>query len=206
MDLQDDYEPAPPADMAPEDVIRGRVPTWDDPVFPQDEPPPDIILGELMLMYFEWMGSHKVTDACAKAAYTLLNTLMPKNANGGSWAQARTMLQAIYDMSVVAVDICPNDCIAFIDCKHPKMQHYRHAHRTYCPKCGSDRTVTHKDGTVRVARQGYYLPCGTWFRDLYKVAGLGEELCTDTASQRPAGHVSKSRGWHKKVTTTCVET
>jgi hypothetical protein len=78
MDLQEDYEPAPPAAMAPEDVIRARVPTWDDPVFPQDEPAPDIILGELLLMYFEWMGSHKVTDACAKAAYTLLSTLMPK--------------------------------------------------------------------------------------------------------------------------------
>ena len=171
-----------------------------------DGVPPDIILGELMLIYFEWMGSHKVTDACAKDAYTLLNLLLPIGANGGSWTTTRKMLKAIYDRTVVAIDICPNDCISYYDAKHPTMQHYRHAHRTWCPHCGADRHITHKDGTVRVARQGYYLPCGTWFRDLFKIDGLGPELSTDAAGVRPTGHVSRSRGWNKKVNILfCVE-
>jgi hypothetical protein len=195
-----DQDDVPVQDHPPTDTIKEAVPTWDDPVFSADaDPPPDILLGELLLMYFEWMGTYKVTDVCAKAAYTLLSTLIPKGANGGSWATAQRMLQAIYDQSVVAIDICPNDCIAYYDCKHPKMKKHRHAHRDWCPKCGSDRKVTHNDGTVRSAKQGYYLPCGMWFRDLFKIDGLGPELSQHAARGRPPGHVSKSRGWHKKV-------
>jgi hypothetical protein len=196
-----DHDPVLPAPhRPPPDVIRGAIPTWDDRVFPEDgEPPPDIILGELLLVYFEWMGTHKVTNECAQAAYRLMSMLMPTDANGGSWTSAAKMLQAVYDQSVVAVDICANDCIAFYDCKHPKLAFYKHAHRTWCPRCGADRVLTHNDGTTRPAKQGYYLPCGTWFRDLYKIDGLGPELSTDAAGRRPAGHVSKSRGWHKKV-------
>ena len=164
-----------------------------------DSEPPDIILGELMLIYLEWMGSHKVTDACAKDAYTLLSLLLPDGANGGSWTTTRKMLKAIYDRTVVAIDICPNDCISYYNAKHPTMQHYRHAHRNWCPHCGADRRIKHKDGTERVAKQGYYLPCGTWFRDLFKIDGLGPELSTEAAGMRPTGHVSRSRGWNKKV-------
>jgi hypothetical protein len=55
--------------MADPDPIGNAVPTWSDPIYPPDgASPPD----ELLLMYFEWMGTHKVTDACAKAVYTLL--------------------------------------------------------------------------------------------------------------------------------------
>jgi hypothetical protein len=202
MSMSDDDEPVQPeaAHAAHEDVIRKAIPTWDQRVFPEDgEPPSDVLLGELLLMYFEWMGTHKVTNECAQAAYKLMNVLMPPNANGGSWSSAQKMLQAIYTQSVLAVDICPNDCISFYDCKHPKLKHYQHSHRTWCPRCGADRHVTHADGTTRPAKQGYYLPCGTWFRDLYKIGGLGKELSTDAAATRPAGHVSKSRGWYKKV-------
>ena len=195
-----DSQPAPPPLPPPKDVILDAMPTWNDPVFPEDgEKPPDIILGELILLYFEWMNAHKVTDACAKGAVTFMRLLLPADANDIKWQGATTLLQAIYDQSVVSIDICPNDCIAYYDCKHPKMKHYKHGHRTWCPHCGSDRRLTHKDGTVRSAKKGYYLPCGTWFRDLYKIHGLGPELSSATAGKRPPGHVSKSRGWNKKV-------
>jgi hypothetical protein len=72
-------------------------------------------------MFFEWMNAHKVTDACAKSVYTLLSTLLPADANGGSWAGAQKLLKAIYDRSVVSVQLCPNDCVAFYNCKHPKV-------------------------------------------------------------------------------------
>jgi hypothetical protein len=186
--------------VAEPDPIGNAVPTWSDPVYPPNgADPPDIILGELLLMYFEWMGTHKVTDACAKAVYTLLSTLLPTDANGGTWGIARKMLNAIYDQTVQTIEICPNDCVAFYDCKHPTMQHYKHAHRTHCPTCGSDRHITDSDGVKRAAKTGYYLPCGTWLRDLFKVDGLGEELSQQPATTRPPGHASHSRGWHQKV-------
>jgi hypothetical protein len=190
----------PPADLPPQDILRDHVPTWDDPVFPPGgEDPPDLLLGELMLMYFEWMGTTKVADAAAKGVYKILSVVMPSDANGGSWTTAQKMLKAIYENSVVAVDICPNDCIAYYNCKHPKMKHYQHAHRTWCPRCGADRKLTDKKGETRSAKQGYYLPCGNWFRDLFKINGMGPELSTGAAQSRPPGHVGKSRGWHKKV-------
>jgi hypothetical protein len=165
-------EDAPMADPNADDVhmpdsmadpIADAVPTWADPVYPNNGArPPDIILGELMLMYFEWMGTHKVTDACAKAVYTLLHTLLPEDSNSGTWGTARKMLDAIYKQTVQTIEICPNDCIAYYDCKHPTMQHYKHAHRTHCPTCGSDRHLVDADGNRRAAKTGYYLPCGTY--------------------------------------------
>jgi hypothetical protein len=199
---QSPAEETPPSGWAvpPTDPIAEAVPTWSDPVFPANgDAPPDILLGELLLMYFEWMGTHKETDASAKAVYGLLSTLLPADANGGSWGTARKMLQAIYDRTVKTVELCPNDCIAFYDCTHPKMKHYKHAHRTWCPCCGADRKLTAADGSVRAAKTGYYLPCGTWFRDLYKVDGLSEELSQDAAAHRPPGHTTRSRGWNQKV-------
>ena len=94
--------------VPPVDPIGDAVPTWSDPVYPVNgDPPPDIILGELLLMYFEWMGTHRDTDASAKAVYAMLSTVLPADANGGSWGTARKMLQAIYDRTVKSVELCP---------------------------------------------------------------------------------------------------
>lgn len=197
-DAESDADSPPPPQQ--EDIFTNAAPTWNDPVFPVDgEKPPDIILGELLMLYFEWMSAHKTTDACSKDAVKMMSQLLPADANGIKWQGAQRLLQAIYDRSVVAVDLCPNDCIAFYDCKHPKMAHYKHAKRTWCPHCGADRRLTHKDGTVRTAKTGYYLPCGTWFTDLLKMPDMASELDRDTASERPDGHASKSRGWKQKV-------
>jgi hypothetical protein len=196
-----DNDPPPVLPPPPVDIYQDATPTWNDPVFPLNgEKPPDIILGELLLIYFEWMSAHKVTDACAEACATMMGQLMPPGANGLKWQGAQKLLTAIYNHTVVSVDICPNDCISYYDCKHPKMAHYKHAHRTWCPRCGADRKLTHKDGTIRSAKKGYYLPCGTWLRDLFKIPDLAKELNTETASSRPPGHASASRGWKQKVT------
>ena len=139
-----------------------------------DSEHPDIILEELMLIYFEWIGSHEVTDACAKEACALLSLLLAGSAEGSSKTNTRRMLTAINDRTVVAIDICPNRCIAYYDAKQPTGQHHQHVHRTRCPHCGADRHITHKNGTVRAAKKGYYLPCGAWFHDLFKIDRLGQ--------------------------------
>jgi len=55
-------EHVPPNDFDNDDVdfaawSRG----WHDKVYNDDSTNPDITLGELLLVYFEWMSVHKVT-------------------------------------------------------------------------------------------------------------------------------------------------
>ena len=61
-DVKEERAPAeetPPSEwtVPPVDPIGETVPTWADPVYPSNgDPPPDIILGELLLMYIERTG------------------------------------------------------------------------------------------------------------------------------------------------------
>jgi hypothetical protein len=145
------------------------------------------------LFYFQ------VSDACAKAVYSLLLLLLPVDTNAGSWALSRALLKKICESRVRKIDTCPNDCIAYIDCKHPKLAHYKHAHRRCCPVCGADRWVVLPDGTKRTAKEVYHLPIGPWLHDLFRDEEMAPYLDSET-SEQPPGHVSKSRGWHEKMT------
>jgi len=40
---------------------------WQEKVYADDSDPPDITLGELLLLYFEWMSVHKVR--CVRAVF-----------------------------------------------------------------------------------------------------------------------------------------
>ena len=99
---------------------------------------------------------------------------------------------------MVKIETCPNDCVAFIDCKHHKLSHYKHEHRQCCPTCGADRWLTREDGKKRAAKTVYHLPVGPWLRDLFRDAEVAPFLAWDYVEQ-PPGHVTKSRGWHVKV-------
>ena len=125
---------------------------------------PDILLAELIALFSEWMFAFKVTDACAKAVYVLLETLMPSDTNIGSWPQLKSALESVTKNSCEEIDICPNDCIAFISCKHPKLAYYKHAHRTWCPYCGSDRYLQ-VDGVQRSAKRNFTSHCATTSKD-----------------------------------------
>jgi hypothetical protein len=146
--------------------FEGLLPRWYEKVYtdyPDDQAvTPDILLAELIALYSEWMFAFKVTDACAKAAYLLLRTLLPENANIGSWPQLKRALEAVTSRSCIEVDICPGDCIAYYDCKHPRLSFYKHAHRTWCIDCGKDRYCT-VDGVKRPAKRGFYFPLRTYF-------------------------------------------
>jgi len=142
----------------------------------------------------------QVTDACAKAVYGLLLTVLPADANAGSWAVSKAMLKKVCESRMKKIETCPNDHIAYIDCKHPKLAHYQHAHRTCCPVsgCGADRVLTLANGKKRAAKTIYHLPIGPWLRDLFRDAEIAPLLDSE-ASTKPPGHVTKSRGWHEKV-------
>jgi hypothetical protein len=195
---------------------------WNDRVYNEESVDPDITLGELLLLYFEWMSVHKVTsyafvasccpprgmneylllvqvtDACAKAVYELLLLVLPRDTNAGSWAVSKKLLKKVCESRVVEIQTCPNDCIAFIDCKHPKLAHYQHSHRECCPTCGADRWLYREDGKKRAAKTVYHLPVGPWLRDLFRDDDIAPYLASDYEDQ-PKGHVTKSRGWNAKV-------
>jgi hypothetical protein len=140
----------------------------------------------------------QVTDACAKAVYGLLLTLLPKESNAGSWALSKSMLLKVCESRVRKIETCPNDHIAFINCKHPKLSHYQHAHRTSCPTCGADRWVTLPNGKTRAAKTVYHLPVGPWLRDLFRASDIAAFLDSSKGTY-PKGHVTRSSGWHDKV-------
>jgi hypothetical protein len=173
---------------------------WQHKVYTEESVNPDITLGELLLVYFEWMSVHKATDASAKAVYDLLLLLLPDDANAGTWALSKRLLKKICESRVIKLETCPNDHVAFIDCKHPKLAHYQHSHRSCCPVCGADRWLTRGDGKKRAAKIVYHLPIGPWLRDLFRDVEIAPFLASDYEEQ-PPGHVTKSRGWHAKVHT-----
>ena len=140
----------------------------------------------------------QIKDAAAKAMYKVLLLLLPKDNNAGSWHVSNNLLKQVCENRVVKIETCPNDCVAFIDCKHPKLRHYQHAHRRCCPKCGADRWLTRKDGKTKAAKTAYHLPAGPWLRDLFRDVEVAPFLASDYKEQ-PPGHVTKSRGWHEKV-------
>jgi hypothetical protein len=140
----------------------------------------------------------QVSDAAAKAVYDLLLLVLPEGINAGSWALSKNLLRRICESRVTEIETCPNDCVAFMDCKHPKLSHYQHSHRRCCPTCGADRWLYQADGKKRAAKSIYHFPAGPWLRDLYRDVEIAPYLASDYEDQ-PAGHVTKSRGWHDKV-------
>ena len=70
---------------------------WEDQIYNGEHENPDISLGEVLLLYFEWMSVHKVTDACAQAVYTIMITILPKDSNVSSWAKSKALLKKICD-------------------------------------------------------------------------------------------------------------
>jgi hypothetical protein len=163
-----------------------------------DSPKNDIQLGEMLLMFFEVISVFKISDACAEAVYSLLLTILPPDSNAASWRLSKKLLKQVCTVRVKKIETCPNDHIAFIDCKSPKLAHYQHSHRTCCPICGADRWLTLADGTVRAAKTVYQLPVGPWLRDLFRDEEIARLLDVEV-SVHPPGHVTKSKGWFDKV-------
>jgi hypothetical protein len=161
-----------------------------------------VLLGELLLYYFEWMSANKATDACAKGVHGLLSMLLPANSHiMPKWATLKRMLEQVHKNNVEAVHLCPNDHVAFVDCTHPKLAHYQHADRTVCPHpgCGAHRYVTNQKGQKKPAKVGFYFPLDPFLHDLFKDPDLCEHA-HQNVGQFPPGHTRHSKGWYDKMT------
>jgi hypothetical protein len=179
---------------------------WQDVLDP--DPDPDerkVLVGELLLTYFEWMCVHKPTNECSRAVHAMLSLLVPPHStNLPEWAEVHSMLDTVYKNVVVEVDLCPNDHIAFVDATHPKLvaAGHMHAHRTFCPHpgCGAARYKPDDGSGRKVAvKKGYYFPIDAFVSSIFR-DGHTEEHRKHTTGEFPPGHVRRSRGYHEKVT------
>ena len=67
---QVDVDQDPPEDLDEEEVDQWAA-GWHDKVYNEEGEAPDITLGEMLLLYFEWMSVYKV-KTCACALYLIL--------------------------------------------------------------------------------------------------------------------------------------
>jgi ssDNA-binding Zn-finger/Zn-ribbon topoisomerase 1 len=157
-----------------------------------------VLLGELLLFYFEWYARNRVTQVCARGMHAMLSMLLPaETADLMKWARIKSMMNSIYDHNVRTIDICPADCIAYVDCKHEKLKDYQHAHRTKCPKCNTCRHVWVK-GKKRAAKVGFYFPIDGYLCNIFKSDELAAFVQNDVG-RFPSGHTRHSQGWYQKV-------
>jgi hypothetical protein len=174
-----------------------------EPVDAEDGDPDKVLVGELLLTYFEWMCVHKPTNECAKAVHKLISLVLPPDShNLPSWGAIHKMLDIVYNNVCEEVDICPNDCIAFRDATHPVLIRagYKHAHRTCCPQCGAARyKPVDESGTKIPVKRGYYFPIDTFVSSIFRDK-VTEEFRTHTTGECPSGHHRRSRGFYDKVT------
>ena len=194
------------------DVFR----TWEEPLISDDVHQHEaadgvevrrVLLGELLLTYFEWMCVHKPTDASAKAVHGMLSLIVPPNTTSlPAWTELHYLLKVVYENVAVEVDLCPNDHIAFVDAKHPKMlaAGYKHAHRQFCPHpgCGAARYIE-VDGVKRAVKKGYYYPLDSYLTNIFRdtdTESYREHSCELDEHIFPPGHVRRSKGFHEKVT------
>jgi hypothetical protein len=175
--------------------VQGMFDGWDLPVGSAN----GTLLGELLLYYFEWMAAHKVADTSAQAVHGLLLLLLPTDHNFPNWRYLKNLLKKVHANNVVAVDICPNDCIAFYNARHPKFADYQHEHRTKCYKCNASRYLTDSTGKTVTAKVGYYFPMDDWMKSNCKDKDLDQYRDNDVG-EFPSGHTRLSRGWYEKMT------
>ena len=174
------------------------------------QPNPDheerrVLVGELLLTFFEWMCVHKPTNECARAVHAMISLLVPPaSSNLPEWVEVHSLLDVVYKNVVIEVDLCPNDHIAFVNATHPTLiaAGYMHAHRSFCPHpgCGAARYKP-DDGTGRKVpvKKGYYFPLDTYVSTIFR-DGHTKAHRQHTVGEFPPGHVRRSRGFYEKVT------
>lgn len=194
--MADDYDAANPCGTSP--FAEGQLfANWDEQLG-SSEKPPDVLVGELLMYYFEWMASTIVSNVQAKAVHALVSLLLPGDHNVPGWYHLKGMLDYVYTNTVRAVELCPNDHIAFIDCVHPKLGWYQHSHRTRCPKCGAARTLEDEFGRRVPAKVGYYFSLDPFLLNIFKERDLYDYMDQSTG-EFPPGHTRHSKGWHDKM-------
>lgn len=160
-----------------------------------------ISVGEILLMFFEWMTAYKPPIASTKAMHKVFSVSFPSPNNFPSWHKMHKMLDMMFESGVVQVEMCPNDHIAFADMTHPTLGHYKHAHRTTCPVCNDARYIDN-NGKKIAAKVGYYFKLDSYLASIFNKTDTTflRSRCWDHSTYTfPPGHIRHSRRWHEKM-------
>ena len=165
--------------------------------------PGELTGAHVTLILLDWMSSQKVSDAAARAVWSMVSALLPEDAEMPSFYSVKQRLRKYEDQAVRRIEICPNDCIAYYNTEHLTGAHaQRHVHRSRCPVCATPRYVTDpKTGRTLPAKSMYHFPLAPFVRALHDRPELAKHLWHD-CGDNPEGHVTRSRGFRQKVTKT----
>ena len=112
----------------------------------------ELTSAEITVLLLDWMCTHKETDASAEHMWTIVQMMLPGEVSIQTWHQVKRILNRAQTKFVIRIEMCPNDCVVFWNSKH-LTKPYRHAHRRFCPVCGSPRyLVDPKDNSGQPAK------------------------------------------------------
>ena len=156
---------------------------------------------QIMMLLLDWMASHKATDESTRSVWRIVQACMPQDVVLPTFESIRQALRRQEHEFVERVEVCPNDCVAYVDTTHlPPPFAMKHAHRTKCPVCGERRHVKDPRSGKRVpAKVVMHFPLKRYIRSLFRRPDLVPHLYLDCGN-RAEGHVSRSRGFRRKVT------
>ena len=156
----------------------------------------------LVLLFLDWMSTHKATDEASAAVWGLLVAMAPAECVLPRFGQVKYMLKRRKNAMVRRIDICQNDCIAYYDTKHMPVMGggaSSHWHRTKCPVCGMPRYIDDPvTGLQQSVKVMYHFPVAGFIRSLFQRADLVPHLFWDSG-EHPPSHLTRSRGFKKKV-------
>lgn len=155
---------------------------------------------QVVVLLLDWMCATKATDECAKGIWTIIEACLPADVQWPTFRQVRASVFMAEGRFARRIDICPNDCVAYVDTLNlPPAFATENAHRTACPECGEARYVQRPGTSVRVpAKVVYHFPLVSYVQSLFNRPELVPELFTD-CGERPEGHLARSRGYRYKV-------
>ena len=156
---------------------------------------------EVLLIMYDYMAKHKATDSSSGEMWQFLRVLLPEEHNVPTFKVVKDILERHIDKTVLQIDVCINDCVAFYDANCEELAYYKYKDLQSCPKCGEDRFIYNPSGNKMPKKFFFYFPCRYYFRDLFNMPDLVPFLYNNTAAtQFPEGHLQRSRGWKLKVT------
>jgi hypothetical protein len=74
--------------------------------------------GEIALYLLDWMASNKITDTAGMDMWKLLQCVLPEGTSMRTFWSVKNRMKDHELSSVVRIDICPNDCVAYFDSVH----------------------------------------------------------------------------------------
>jgi hypothetical protein len=116
-------------------------------------------VAETLLWIFDYMALHKTTLAEMKFVHKMLQLVLPPQGRDDiRYEVAKAIVAAHLDNTLIRIDICPNDCIAYWDPTSPLLAKHRHGHREKCPRegCKMRRKYTDAKGTIRARKVKLY--------------------------------------------------